>query len=432
MYSVHAWNCLLSMAFIPVFATAPFALAQTAPQDGAGAYATGKYRNLFVEAGHSPQEVKAKIDTAFQQLFHGDPQTQAVTFSAGSNANGPLMYLKDVYSRDVRTEGMSYGMMIAVQLDKKAEFDALWNWAMTYMYISDPKHPSYGFFSWSCKTDGSPNDESPAPTAKSTSRWRCCSRQSLAGRTRHLRLSCRSLATALRDASPRGHHRRHEVRAAQCGSGGERGERDDSLHPAIMPHPFTDPSYHLPAFYELWARWGPVEDCAFWARAAEVSRAFFVKTRIPRPALLPTTPTSTARRTSPAIRSRASSPMMRGAQPATGQWMVVVAQGARGAGVERPHPEILRRRGDRQLWPVYTLDGKSLGTPGQNKDHPVGLVGVNAAAGLAATDQARAKQFTEALWKTPIPSGQGRYYDGMLYLMSFMHMSGEFRIWPPK
>jgi oligosaccharide reducing-end xylanase len=82
--------------------------------------------------------------------------------------------------------------------------------------------------------------------------------------------------------------------------------------------------------------------------------------------------------------------------------------------------------------PIYTLDGKDLGTPGVNKDHPAGLVSVNAAAGLAATDQARAKQFTEALWKTPIPSGQDRYYDGMLYLMSFMHMSGEFRIWAPR
>ncbi len=37
---------------------------------------------------------------------------------------------------------MSYGMMIAVQLDKKAEFDALWNWSMTYMYQKDPKHPT--------------------------------------------------------------------------------------------------------------------------------------------------------------------------------------------------------------------------------------------------------------------------------------------------
>src|SRR5260370_28106494 len=58
---------------------------------------------------------------------------------------------------------MSLGMMIAVQLNKKAEFDALWNWTKTYMYIGDPHHPSYGYFSWSLKRDGSPNEETPAP-----------------------------------------------------------------------------------------------------------------------------------------------------------------------------------------------------------------------------------------------------------------------------
>jgi hypothetical protein len=29
------------------------------------------------------------------------------------------------------------------------------------------------------------------------------------------------------------------------------------------------------------------------------------------------------------------------------------------------------------------------------------------------------------------PSGNGRYYDGMLYLMSFMHAGGKFRIGTP-
>ena len=38
---------------------------------------------------------------------------------------------------------------------------------------------------------------------------------------------------------------------------------------------FSDPSYHLPAFYELWARWGPVGDRAFWGEAAQVSRNYF-------------------------------------------------------------------------------------------------------------------------------------------------------------
>src|SRR5258708_4274635 len=131
--------------------------------DGSGAYATGQYRNLFAEAGHSSKEISTRIDAAFEQLFHGNPETQAVYFPAGNNAQGPLAYLTDWNNHDVRTEGMSYGMMIAVQLDKKAEFDALWNWAKTYMYISDPTHPSFEYLSWSCKPDGSPNQETAAP-----------------------------------------------------------------------------------------------------------------------------------------------------------------------------------------------------------------------------------------------------------------------------
>src|SRR5262249_10913841 len=131
--------------------------------DGSGAFATGRYRNLFRETGHSDSEINAKVESAFRQLFHGDPETQSLVFAAGSNANGRLAYLTDWANHDVRSEGMSYGMMIAVQLDKKAEFDALWNWARTYMYIGDPSHPSYGYFSWSCKTNGAPNEETPAP-----------------------------------------------------------------------------------------------------------------------------------------------------------------------------------------------------------------------------------------------------------------------------
>jgi oligosaccharide reducing-end xylanase len=49
---------------------------------------------------------------------------------------------------------------------------------------------------------------------------------------------------------------------------------------------FTDASYHLPAFYELWARWGPEEDRAFWARAAAVSGDYFVKSAHPKTGLL--------------------------------------------------------------------------------------------------------------------------------------------------
>jgi oligosaccharide reducing-end xylanase len=48
--------------------------------------------------------------------------------------------------------------------------------------------------------------------------------------------------------------------------------------------------------------------------------------------------------------------------------------------------------------------------------------------GLAATPGAIANAFLQELWSMPVPAGEQRYFDGMLYLMSMMHAGGEFRI----
>jgi oligosaccharide reducing-end xylanase len=110
---------------VPGLSAARSHTAAGVPQAAAGAFATGRYRNLFHEAGHSDEDIRKKIDAAFQRLFHGDPDTQAVFFWTGANGNVRLACLSDINNRDVRSEGMSYGMMIAVQFDRKAEFDAL-------------------------------------------------------------------------------------------------------------------------------------------------------------------------------------------------------------------------------------------------------------------------------------------------------------------
>ena len=46
---------------------------------------------------------------------------------------------------------------------------------------------------------------------------------------------------------------------------------------------------------------------------------------------------------------------------------------------------------------------------------------------MASLPQAR--DFVEALWVSSPPTGQWRYYDGLLYLMGLLHVSGEFRIY---
>ena len=57
--------------------------------------------------------------------------------------------------------------------------------------------------------------------------------------------------------------------------------------------------------------------------------------------------------------------------------------------------------------------------------------GVPSGSGAFVTGHYR-NLFVEALWNTPVPSGQWRYYDGMLYLLGLLHCSGEFRIWTPR
>jgi oligosaccharide reducing-end xylanase len=135
----------------------------TSTPGGDGAVDTGEYRNLFLEVGYTQEQAAAKLAAAWDSLFKGDPESESVYFGAGENDSGPLAQIRDIASADVRSEGMSYGMMIAVQTDHKAEFDALWNWAKTYMYHGEPTHPAYGYFSWSMNFDGTPKDEMPAP-----------------------------------------------------------------------------------------------------------------------------------------------------------------------------------------------------------------------------------------------------------------------------
>jgi oligosaccharide reducing-end xylanase len=409
--------------------------ANAAPTNGGGGYQSDKYRNLFAEDGHSEREIRAKIDAAYQQLFHGDPQTQAIAFAAGSNANGPLMYVTDWANHDVRTEGMSYGMMITVQLNRKSEFDAIWNWAKTHMYISDPKAPSYEYFAWSCKTDGTHNSEGAAPDGESyfamallfaSNRWGD-GKGIYDYHTEAEKLLRAMVHRAVISAA--GNHGMHTV--------GPMMNPDPPMIlfvPEVMPQPFTDPSYHLPAFYELWARWGPEEDRAFWARAAESSRAFFVKTTNPQTGLAPSYANFDG---SPHInRFPQSGEFGYDAWRTASNWSVDWSWWRKAPAEQQLSDRIQQffaSQGVDKYGPVFTLDGKDVGaTPGlTHEDHPAGLAGTNAVAGLASTDKALAKNFTEALWNTPVPSGENRYYDGMLYLMSLMHVGGEFRIWMP-
>lgn len=401
---------------------------RSAPAPPQGAFATGRYRNLFAEIGHSQTEIDAKIDAAYQQLFHGDPQNQSVVFFVGRNANGPLAYLTDWNHHDVRTEGMSYGMMIAVQLDRKRDFDALWNWAKTYMYISNPKHPSYGYFAWSCKPDGTPNSETAAPDGEEyfvMSLYFAAHRWGNGAGIYDYQSQADQILTTMR------HHPvvTGPTRFGPRTVGPEVDEQWKMIRfvPVVALAGFTDPSYHLPAFYELWARWGPPADRAFWAEAATASREFFPKAANAATGLTPVYANFDG--TPHATRFPQSTLFGYDAWRTASNWSVDWSWWHK-APVEQKLSNRIQNfffsQGLAKYGAVYTLDGKEI-----RDDHATGLVATNAAASLAATDP-HSMDFVRALWDVPVPSGQQRYYDGMLYLLNFLHCSGRFRIWKPR
>ncbi len=67
--------------------------------------------------------------------------------------------------------------------------------------------------------------------------------------------------------------------------------------------------------------------------------------------------------------------------------------------------------------------------------HSIGLVATSAAASVMC-GHAKSREFVEALWNARhVPFDDGyfdAYYDGLLRLFAFMHLSGHYRVILPK
>ena len=67
--------------------------------------------------------------------------------------------------------------------------------------------------------------------------------------------------------------------------------------------------------------------------------------------------------------------------------------------------------------------------------HSIGLVATTAAASMMCSHD-KSKEFVDALWNAkhePFEDGYfDAYYDGLLRLFAFMHLSGNYRVILPK
>lgn len=372
-----------------------------------GAYYTNNYPNLFAEIGITADQCEKRINEAFETMFF-DPN-ERIYFEKGSN----MGYMLDTGNNDARTEGMSYGMMMAVQMDRKDIFDRLWFFSKTYMYQRRGEYQ--GYLAWSVSPDGVKNSEGPAPDGEEY------------------------YAMALFFASKRwgdGHSPfnyseqardilRHCLHQSELVEGGYPMWDSRNYYIKFVPEkPFTDPSYHLPHFYELFGQLADKSDRPFWRKAAIESRKYLQIACHDQTGMAPEY----------AEYDGTPKHLFNEGQFYSDAYRVSMNIGLDACWFGRDEAlgnivERLQRFFSENTklgeYKSYMLDGKPLDIPAL---HPIAIIATNAAGSLASNGKYRL-DWVRDFWNTPLRKGNRRYYDNCLYFFSLLMLSGKYRIY---
>lgn len=369
--------------------------------------------SLLEQCGYEQEAVDRRVAQVWYEIFEGPNRFY------WENETG-LGYVMDTGNHDVRTEGMSYAMMIAVQYDRQDVFDKLWGWVMRYMYMPQGHHAHY--FAWSVRPDGVPNVDGPAPDGEeyfamalflASRRW---------GEGSGIFAYAAQAREILRYCVHKGEPDRGEDFAGES-----MWNPENKLIKFIPETEWTDPSYHLPHFYEVFAEEADEEDRAFWKAAARASRDYLVKACDERTGLNPEYSNYDG---SPHVCERGHWNFYSDAYRTAGNigldavWCdPVPALSDRVAALQR-----FFLTHDRTS--VYAVDGTAVD---ETVLHPVGFIAATAEGSLAswhsdapdARDNARI--WVDMFWNTPMRVGSRRYYDNFLYAFAMLALSGEYR-----
>lgn len=406
---------------------------------------TAETRNVFVEMGYQTEAVEAKLQEVFNDVFCGPNK---VYFEVGDS----MGYISDVKNHDARTEGMSYGMMIAVQMDKKDIFDRLWRWSKKYMQHQSGQRE--GYFAWSCKTDGTHNAEGAASDGElyfitsllfASNRWGNDTGIDYKAEAQHI-LNC-IMPRDYKDERPRPSF------PGMPPSSGKIFLIDPETQlitftPDGFGQRFTDPSYHIPAFYEVWAKWADDGRADYWQTCAAKSREFMHKVIDEKTGLNPdlcnydgTLMQGFGGRRNGGSNFRYDSWRVPMNMTLDYEWSGADAEWQRQYG-ERIQ-NFFYSQGINDFVDQYRIDGSlpegdeilRAGDYEPKLRHSIGLVATTAAASVMCSHDKR-KDFVDALWNAkhePFDDGYfDAYYDGLLRLFAFMHLSGHYRVIDPK
>jgi len=375
-----------------------------APLSGPASYPNA-FRDLL---GMSESDIDAKINATFDQLFHGDPTTQSIYYTIGPDQ----AVIRDTYHGDIRTEGIGLGMMIAVELGKRDEFDRLWRYTKANLQVSDG--PSQGYFQSFC-TSGTPVS--------------CYDPFGLQEITMALLLARGRWQDAPDDIdyAQETHNLLDLMRFKEvynCGVGDVTGTFDPKSSlvydtPTRESANISRPSLAMPAFYELW---GQATGDPFWAQAATAARAYWVASSDPSTGLMP----EQAHFDGTSVQAYGTF------EPEGDRALINMALdriwfGDSPSWVVDESDRLLRffySQGIDSYGKVYSLDGKTV----IDATHDPSLVAANGAIALISTDAHRS-EFISAVWGMTLLIGPSRYYMGLMDLMSLLILSGRMQVY---
>ncbi len=376
-------------------------------------FASKTYRNVFSEIGISNSDIEKRLLEIRDAYFYGDDK---VYFPVGDD----MGYIMDTGNYDARTEGMSYGMMICVQMNMKDEFDRIWKWAKTNMFLT--KGFNEGYFAWSVKPDLSLKADGPAPDGEeyfamslffASHRW---------GDGEGIFNYSKEAKDILSAMIHKGSHYRIGVPMFN-------NENHQILF--VPGSSFTDPSYHLPHFYELFSLWAYDEDKEFFKEAAKVSREYLVKACHPvtgfsaeyawfdgKPMSDPLPWTSDRHDWfySDSYRTVANIAL-------DYEWFKKDVGQIKAA--ENMQNYLLNDMRN-ETYRIYEIDGT---VAGEKALHPVAITATTAEGSLCTPLNDVAREYLTTFYNTPLRTGERRYYDNCLYFFAYLALSGNYRIY---
>lgn len=361
-------------------------------------------KNTFLEYGYSEEEIENKVNDCFYNMYEG---MNRVYFEGIGNTG----YLMDTGNCDARTEGMSYGMMMCVLMDRKDLFDRLWKFSLDFMYMDEG--PLKGYFAWSVAPDGKKNAWGPAPDGEEFYAMALLLAAEKWGDPEYKKWALKILNTVLH----------HEINM---------WTKDTALIRFVPGCGFSDPSYHLMHFYEMFAKFANPSDRKFWKKAAEASRKYLAIACHPKTGMNPEygnfdgtpnpygPPENHGDFYSDAYRTGANiglDVLWNGENKEFSK----IADNLVNFFAEIPTEEFMR----------YSIDGTIVKDEKGNPEkalHPIALLATLAQTTLACSPAAKpaCQKIIKRFWETPMRTGERRYYDNCLYMFAMLALSGKY------